>query len=176
MPRGFPSEQTKKTRQVRAERQTLIIELWFKGYTRQEILARVKGASDIEVRKVYRLIKERLTPKSIEALEYRRNKCCTKILLVQSTAWNIISETKNDVMKLSALRVITSSQELEAKVEGVTQERLVVGPEKEATKLLEEIKKLETESRSFPNGKDDGHKEVQAQTEELPPCLAGDEV
>lgn len=149
------------------DRQAKIATLWFKGYTNKEILDSV-GCTEKELASDLKLIKTKLAPKTVKVLEYRKNKCLGKISLVQSTAWNIISSSQNDSIKLASLRVITSSQELEAKVEGVTQEKLVIGPEKEANVLLKRIYDLEQEAAQTQS-QGDGHKEADTLVETPPP-------
>jgi len=150
----------------RRERQAKVAELWYKGHTKADIVLST-GIPAKEVSFYLKLIKEHLTPRAVKVLEYRKNKCLGKVCLVQKKAWEIVDEAEKISDRISALRLLTPSQELEAKIEGVTQEKLVVGPEKAATELLRDLRELEKKvSTDKSNGK--GQKPVE---ETVPPAF-----
>ena len=146
----------KTTKREQKDRQVVVADLWFKGYNKADIVNET-GFTGQEVERSLVLIRYKLTPKTVRTIEYRRNKCLGKINLVQKIAWGIIATTTSDTIKLSALGRITSSHELESKVQGVAQEKLIVGPEKEANTLLKQILELDKKSADTPDG--NGHKE-----------------
>jgi len=150
----------------RRERQAKVAELWYKGYTNGDIIV-ATGIPGKEVSGYLKLIKEHLTPRAVKVLEYRKNKCLNKVSLVQKAAWEIAEGAISVPDQLSALRVVTSSQELEAKIEGVTQEKLIVGPEKAATELLRDLRELEKKVTT-DNGKEPGQAAVE---ETVPPAF-----
>ena len=144
----------------RRERQAKVAELWYKGHSKADIVI-ATGFPGKEVSGYFKLIKEYLTPRAVKVLEYRKNRCLNKVALVQKAAWKIAEESIVAVDQLSALRVVTSSQELEAKIEGVTQEKLVIGPEKAATELLRDLRELEKKVTTDKGGGNGQKEEVE---------------
>jgi hypothetical protein len=170
MPTGRP-KRSREERKGQKQSELAIAELWFQGNSQHDIMEKL-GFEAKYVTRVLRQISAQLEPKTVRAIEYRRNKCLAKIRLVQKKAWEINEEERLPAEKrLAALRVVTSSQELEAKIEGITQEKIVIKEaEKEAGELLKELKKLEEkEAKSIPE--DSGIKEPNADTIPLPAFL-----
>lgn len=140
---------TKKEEDYNARRAE-IATLLFKGNTNADIV-QITGLPRAEVaRHILNITKvHRTETKGAKA----KKEVLKKINLVQKTAWDIVEnrtgvlKPKGDSLVLAALRVVTSSQELEAKVQGVTQEKVPGGSEKEASKLLGEILRLEKEAK-----------------------------
>lgn len=139
-----------------AIRREKVADYHFKGYKVREI-AGLLELSLPQVRADIKVIKGWLSAKTIKKLEYRKNRSIAKIELAQRTAWGIFERySAQPNIQLSAQRVIKELLELEAKVEGVIAEKLVVGPDLEATKLMEELKAIEEKAR------DNGHKEEES--------------
>lgn len=165
-------KEARQAKKEKKDKQAWVATLWYQGHTRADII-KITGCSTQEVTRHLMLIQRTLTPKTRQVLEYRTNKVLNKINLVQKTAWDIIKKANRnltgkdiDQIALAALRVITSSQELEAKVEGVTQEKLVIGPEKEASKLLSDVLALEKKASTI---KDTGQNEKEPDIETRTP-------
>jgi len=170
MPKG------KRTEKAR-DRQATVATLWWQGNNKATIIEKT-GYPLAEVTRHLKVIRYSLTPKTEEVLHFRRNKVRNKINLVQQKAWDIIKKVENESIgkdsyriALIALSRITSSQELEAKVEGITQEKLVVGPEEEASKLLSDVKMLE-EKRLVAQKTEGSVEDVEKETP-LPDFLKG---
>jgi len=147
-----------KERQNKRDLQAKIANLWFKGYNRNEIL-KATGCEEKELNQAMKLIKAHLSPKAVKVLKYRKARCLGKVTLVQRTAWEILSNSFDHRIQIAALRVITTSQELEAKIEGAIQEKLIVGPEKAADSLIKAIYELEKETKGEAKPDGNGHDE-----------------
>jgi len=136
-------------------RQAEIANLWYQGYSEVDLVKKL-GYSGNEVRKQLGLISQVFSKQTQETLKFRRKKLLGKIELVQKKAWRIHDELESlekipDYAHRTALLAIgriISSQELEAKVEGITYEKPVGGAEREATKLLSEILELEKKTKT----------------------------
>lgn len=161
----------------RIDHQAQVAGLFFRGFTKKDIIDHL-GYPEGEIQNHLNVINSNLSPSTAHMIEYRRNKLLNKISLVQKKAWELFEEagkmTKGgEDTKLSSLRVVISSQELEAKVEGVTQEKIAVVPaDKQADGLLQKIKEMEEKARKVPlddGPKGNGHKEATA--EPLPDFL-----
>lgn len=156
----------KKTIEV-AERRAKVAELHLKGYTNLEI-AKELGVTGKTVGEDMKYIKRLMDARVVKSLEYRKKRHLEKINLVQKKAWDIFDDTriKNQSIRLAAQRVIISALELGAKVDGLIQEKLTIGPEQASQKLLKELKDLEEKAQADEN-EGDGHKEEELTSAEL---------
>ena len=148
------------------DKQANVSDEWFRSCNAKQIVKKL-GYPEGEVRHYLKLVKNKLTPKTIKVIEYRRNKLLNKIALVQQKGWDIAlsDKTFDDRIRLAALRLVTSSQELEAKVEGVTQEKIVVDTmDRQATEHLKALEKFEKDAR-LRDYKGDGHDKEAAEAE-----------
>ena len=137
-----------------AIRREKVADYYFKGYKPREIAEKCDLTLP-QVRADIHVIKGWLSAKTIKRLEYRKNRSLAKIELAQRKAWGIWEANASyPNIQLSAQRVIKELLELEARVEGVIAEKLIVEPDREASKLMEELRKIEKEAN-----KGNGHEE-----------------
>jgi len=139
----------------RAERRAKVAELHLKGYSNLEIVKEL-GSTHTTVSGDLTYFRKQMEARVIKKLEYRKKRAIARINLVQKKAWDIFDSVINDNIKLAAQRVIISALELGAKVDGLIQEKLVMGPEQESQKLLKELKEIEAKAQE---NKGNGHEE-----------------
>ena len=142
---------------LKKDRQYEVAVLFYKGSSLVDIIGQT-GYPEKEVKFHLRKIRESLTPKTRGALIYRTNLVKSKISMIEKAGWAIHDrnvgksiggrEGEGDKLALTALGKLNTTAELLAKVEGVTQERLIVGPEKEASKLLSDVLSLEKKAEA----------------------------
>jgi len=134
----------------RAERRAKVADLHLKGYSNLEIINELKStATTISADITY--LRKQMDAKAIRKLEYRKKRALAKVNLIQKKAWDIFDNVKNENIKLAAQRVIISALELGAKVDGLIQEKLTIGPEQASQKLLKELKDLEVKAQGNGN-------------------------
>jgi len=127
-----------------ARKRVLVANLFFKGYQQQDIIEKT-GLSKTEVASAVQAIKMKLKPTSIPELEYYRNKSRKLIGLGLSTAFEILDDEGNRKypnLRLRALQVIREYAKLSADIDGITGEKVTAGPDKKASDLMGELKKM----------------------------------
>lgn len=141
---------TKKREEMTpARKRTIVANLFFKGYQQHEIVEQT-GFTKTEVASAVQAIKERLKPKTIPELEYYRNKSRKLINIGLSTAFSILDDEKNQKypnLRLKALNVIREYAKLQADIDGVTGEKVTAGPDKRASDLMMELKKIASQPK-----------------------------
>ena len=153
------------------ERRAQVQQLYFQGYTIKEIIDKLQKPRRLIQDDVQRL-RMNLERREIKKIEYRKNKILAKITLLQRTAWGILDDCRKrkPTLALTAGRLINSSHELEAKVEGVIAEKIVGGPDKAMSDLMKELRQIET--KSLEADKDTKPTVVETnETPEFPPEL-----
>lgn len=164
-------ERNRKDRE-RTERRHQVTILFHKGYTSADISAKL-SVPENTVKADLAVIRGALSPKTVAALEYRRNKSLAGLNLIKAEAWDILNgagsikaKQKRLYVQLKALSLITKVEEEIAKVQGLS-DKIVMPPTKKGSKLMEEIRNLKAEA--LKKDKDDGHHDEKVEVEDARP-------
>jgi len=152
---------TKPIDRVKSDRQNAIAKLYFKGYGTPALIMPVinkylKDEDKLtlkEVQHYLKLVKTALNPSTQKSIEYRRAQLRREIQAAQQKAWEFVDGTALGIQllpkeKIAALRVVVSTVDLRAKIEGVTQEKVIIDDtDKTAQANIDELAKIEKEAR-----------------------------
>lgn len=158
-------ERNRKDRE-RYERRDKVANLFNKGYNSADI-SRKLGVNEATVKGDLAVIRQALMPKTVAALEYRRNKSLAGLNLIKTKAWEvhedaekIVGKQKRTYVLLRALGHLTKIEEEIAKVQGLTTDKIAVPPTKKGEKLMKEIRDIKAKDKG------DGHREEQVEVED----------
>lgn len=140
--------------QERFDRQAKVKDYWIQGYGIKE-MSKLVGCPEREVKSHLGVIQNRLLKQSQQATEYRRNKLLHKLTLLQKTLWETINKTKNERIIKACSSTMVEIYALEAKIEGVTEEKMPSMIDKRADSLISEVLAIEK------TAKGNGHKTVE---------------
>lgn len=134
-----------------AQRQRKIARLWFRGYTKEEIVE-ATGISTGQVAEDLRVIRFQLQPQTIQGLEYYRNKSRARLDMIRKKAWELVDDrVLGESARIAALEVARKVEDLQTKVDGIVTGKMTEGPDKRATELQKQLLKL------APQAGGDGH-------------------
>jgi hypothetical protein len=131
-------QKTKEFHDVRRRVKPLLL----KGYPRQEIAEKL-GVDEKKVEAAMRHLEAAWQMKRTRGVEYYRNRSRQVVEIAMAGAWEIYDQAEaKPSVKLSALRVVKELAGLMAQIDGIMAEKMVAGPEKRATELMAELRKL----------------------------------
>ena len=157
------------SRKDKAERLALVSDLYFKGNSVKDIAQKL-AIPELESRRYVNQVRKSLQKQAQNLIVLERAKLLKKIDMVEKKLWELMGDATEKRFKMNTVAKLTPLFELRAKVLGIMGDKSNLDNyEKRANTLLEELAKLERQSKK------DSSIEVKEIKDEIPEFLKGEQ-